>query len=369
MKIHRCSFILLCTFFLTSCGLHVAGFGSGYEIWLDGPIEEETHVGTSVSITVHSNYVLPEVTIGYNTLNESNMPLATVPMQQVGSTMYEAVYPWVPEVPGEYNLRAYSADGIISKARYIKVLPSPAPSPYPTPTPLTLPMTLETALPTTTLPSILPVIQFTADAYTLISGQCTFLRWSTVFVDSLYLNAEPVALMHSRQVCPTASTTYTLRGEYSAGSVEKTVTINVTPLTAPTTEAPPSPPPSPMPDTQGPTITGIIKSAESIYDGSSCGVASNTITASITDASAVSEVVLWYRAKKNSPAATGEWRSLTMTKTGGNTYQVVLGSLQLISSLQFYTDGTVEFYITAKDSAGNTSQSGTQTFITILCLG
>ena len=374
MKTRSFSFILLCTFFLTSCGLHVAGLGSGDEIWLDGPIEEETYVGTSVSITVHSNYELPEVIIGYNPLYASNMPLATVPMQQVGSKMYEAVYPWVPGVPGEYNLRAYSADGVISMARYIKVLPLPAPSPYPTPTPLTLPLTLDTAIPTTTLPSILPVLQFTADAYTLISGQCTFLRWSTVFVESAYLNGEPVELMHSRQVCPAATTTYVLHGDYSGGSIEESITINVTPLVAPTTEVPVIPPPDvppppPPPDIQGPSVTAISKSAESIFDGTMCGTASNTITATVTDTSGVSEVVLWYRAIKTSPAATGEWRSLAMTKTSGNTYQAVLGVTQFTSSLALYADGKVEFYITAKDSAGNNTQSGTQTFVTIMCLG
>ncbi len=373
MKIRLCLTILIWLLLYTGCGLHTAGVGPGYAIWLDAPMETETTAGTVVAISVHANYELSEVTIGYNLVGQSSMPYRTIPMTLVNSSVYEGTTIWTPLEPGEYNLRAYSSDGIISVSRYIKVLPATEERSYPTPTPLTLPMTAETPSPTTTLPAILPSIQFSADTYDLPAGGCTFLRWSSVYVEKAYLNGEPVELMHSRQVCPASTTTYTLRGESSGGSMEETVTINVTPTNIPTTEVPvippPVEPPSPTPDVQGPNIAAISKSVESIYDGTTCGVASNTINASITDPSGVSEVVLWYRASKNSPAKTGEWRSIAMTKTSGNSYQALLGVTQLTSSLTLYTDGTVEFYIIAKDGIGNTTQSGTLTFVTILCLG
>jgi hypothetical protein len=359
MKIHRFLIPLMGLLLLASCGLETGGTGPYHVIWVDGPVEKETYVNTSVSITVHSNYELSEVFIKYKLPYSNSVHLATVPMRQVGSTIYEGITVWVPTFPGEYNLIAHSADGVVSSVRYLKVLPQPTPSPSPTPEAKSLPMTADTPIPTTAPPTILPDIQFSADAYTLTAGECTFLRWSTVFVESAYLNGERVELMHSRQVCPVASSTYTLRGESSVGSIEKSLTIRVSP--------PEVPPPSP-PDTQGPSITGITKSAESIFDNTSCGLASNTISASVTDDSGVSEVVLWFRAKNNYSATPGEWRSLTMTNTGGNTYQAVLGISQLASSLSFYADGIVEFYIIAKDSAGNFTQSGVRTFTTKMCL-
>ena len=359
MKICRFLIPLMGLLLLAGCGLHTGGIGPGHAIWVDGPVEKETYVNTSVSITVHSNYELSEVFIQYNLLSSSAVPLATVPMHQVGSTIFEGVTVWVPTLPGEYNLRAYSADSVVSGARYLKVLPQPTPSSHSTPTAKSLPMTADTAIPTSAPPTILPDIQFSADAYTLTAGECTFLRWSTVFVESAYLNGERVELMHSRQVCPVASSTYTLRGESHVGSIEKSLTIYVSP--------PEVPPPSP-PDTQSPSITEITKSAESIFDNTSCGLASNTISASVTDVSGVSEVVLWFRAKNSSSTTPGEWRSLTMSNTGGTTYQAALGISQLASSLSFYADGIVEFYIIAKDSAGNFTQYGVRTFTTKMCL-
>ena len=376
MKMHILIITLICMLLLTACGLDTSGLGPPDAIWLDGPILPEAFVGERVAVTVHANYELAEVIIAYRIAGSGTVvPLETVPMQLVGSAIYEAIYFWPLLEPGGYVLRAYSAEGVLSSENYILVnTRTSIPPPEPTPTPLALPMTSDTPIPTTTLSSILPDIQFSADAYDLPAGGCTFLRWSTVFVDSAYLNGEPVELMHSQQVCPAASTIYVLHGDYSGGSVEKTITINVTPLVVPTTEVPVSPPPEvppppPPPDTQGPTISAITKSAESIYDGTTCGVASNTISASVSDPSGVGEVVLWYRTSKNSPVASGEWRSITMTKISGNTYQAVLGTTQLSSSLALYTDGTVEFYIISKDGKGNTTQSGILTFITVFCLG
>jgi hypothetical protein len=52
---------------------------------------------------------------------------------------------------------------------------------------------------------------FSADAYQVVAGSCTKLHWRAVGVQAVYLNNEGVAGEASRSVCPTKTTTYTLR--------------------------------------------------------------------------------------------------------------------------------------------------------------
>ncbi len=361
--------ILIWLMVLSACTLDRSGEGPYRQIWFESPIESETTVNTVVALTVHANYSWSEITIGYNRVGQSSMPYQTIPMIGRSAHVFEGITTWTPREPGDYNFRAYAADGTISETRFIRVLPEVLETSEDE-------MIYGTPEATETLPSVVGVVQFFADSTNITNGECTFLRWATVFVDRAYLDGEAVELTHSRQVCPTETTTYTLRGEYESGSTEQTVTIiveSVIPTPISPTSAPIIPTPTftstPQPsDTQGPSISGITKSVESVYDSPACGVTSNTITATVTDASGVSEVLLWYRAKRTSPAETGELLSIPMTKTTGNIYQAIIGIPELTGSLTYYTDGVVEFYITARDSKGNSTQSGTQVFNTLMCI-
>jgi hypothetical protein len=362
MKLWGLVLTLLLILLISGCGLEASGLGPGRTIWLDGPVETEATVGMPVAITVHANFEISEVVIGYNLVGYSNVPLKTIPVYPIGANMYEAIDSWIPEEAGEYNLRAYTMDGVISHGRYVRVLPSFSPPIYDmTPTSSASGMTYVSLTVGTPLPAVAGQVQFFADRYELTAGECTFLRWASVYVDAVYLDDSPVELMHSKEVCPSTTTTYTLRGEYTGGSAEKTLTISVAAAQLPTTQVPAA-------DTQGPVITGITKLRENIFDGTGCGETSNTISAGVSDPSGVSSVTLWYRAIKTTPAQTGEWRSISMTKSG-STYQAVLGIAELSSSLGLYADGTVEFYISTRDGKGNESQSSIKTFTTTMCFG
>jgi hypothetical protein len=52
---------------------------------------------------------------------------------------------------------------------------------------------------------------FSADAYQVPQGACTTLRWRAQDVTAVYLNGDGVAGEAGKQVCPTKTTTYTLR--------------------------------------------------------------------------------------------------------------------------------------------------------------
>jgi len=356
--------VLFVLFFLglVGCGLETSGIGPPRSLWLDSPVETETTVGTVVAITVHANFELSEVIIGYNPVGSSNIPYRTIPMTMVGPNLYEGITTWSTEDPGEYNLRAYTMDGIIAPARYLRVNLPGTPTAAGTPTRSSAEMAYVTPTVGTPFPAVVGQIQLYADKYELISGECTYIRWACVYVDQAYLNGETVALMSSRQVCPSSNTTYTLKGDYSGGSTQKSITLTVSSAIVPTT-------PVPVADTQGPVIADISKTQDNIFDGTACGVTANTITLKATDPAGVSDVVLWYRAKKTSPAQTGEWRKVNMTSIGGNKYQATLGITELSSSLGLYADGTVEFYVEAIDGLGNKSQSSSQSFTTTMCFG
>ncbi len=78
-------------------------------------------------------------------------------------------------------------------------------------------------------------INFWADAYTVTPGQCTTLRWDVQNVQAVFLNEQGVAGQGAQQVCPSQTTTWTLRVVLNDGSQQtRQVTINVTGNTNPT---------------------------------------------------------------------------------------------------------------------------------------
>lgn len=77
-------------------------------------------------------------------------------------------------------------------------------------------------------------IWFDADQTSVDAGRCTTLRWSVEGIDSVYLDGGGVTGSGSRQVCPTRTTSYTLRVRLLDGKDElRTVTVVVAPTTTP----------------------------------------------------------------------------------------------------------------------------------------
>jgi hypothetical protein len=80
-------------------------------------------------------------------------------------------------------------------------------------------------------------VNFNADAYSIVAGQCTRLRWEVLNAELVMLDGEPVESLAAQDVCPNATTTYSLNASNDVEEVERLVIIEVTlPATIP--EAP-----------------------------------------------------------------------------------------------------------------------------------
>lgn len=73
-----------------------------------------------------------------------------------------------------------------------------------------------------------PQINFTADATSIDRGDCTYLRWETEYIASVYLNGEGVVGDSGRQVCPSSTRAYELSVVLLDGSTTtRSITISV----------------------------------------------------------------------------------------------------------------------------------------------
>ena len=68
---------------------------------------------------------------------------------------------------------------------------------------------------------------FWADKYTVASDECTNIHWKVENIISVMFNGQPATGNETREVCPTQTTTYTLRVNSSSGTQDRTVTIQV----------------------------------------------------------------------------------------------------------------------------------------------
>ncbi len=72
-----------------------------------------------------------------------------------------------------------------------------------------------------------PVIDLRIDQDVIYRGECTTLRWDVDNVRAVYLDEQGVPGHGTQQVCPQATTTYTLRVVTYAGDIHRTVTVTV----------------------------------------------------------------------------------------------------------------------------------------------
>ena len=99
-------------------------------------------------------------------------------------------------------------------------------------------------------------------------------------------------------------------------------------------------------DRSGPTISNV-KTSGNVLVISDCSGTSVDISAKVADASGVESVLLWYRVEAEQKFAS------TGMKFQDNIYTASLEGPDFLGKAY----GTVEFYITAKDSVGNTSKT------------
>jgi len=148
-----------------------------------------------------------------------------------------------PTVPTTYTLLAHSVSGDISKQITIQVNGGT------------------------------PFITFTSDTTTLNSGQCTNLHWTSGNIQSIFLNGQGTVGALDMQVCPTATTTYTLLAHSSGGDISKQITITV--------------------NGGGgggdgkPVLSSPVLSSAEFYNRSACGPTTLTIKVLVTNATSV----------------------------------------------------------------------------------
>ena len=112
-------------------------------------------------------------------------------------------------------------------------------------------------------------------------------------------------------------------------------------------------------DVNGPKIEHIKTSAK-VLAKSDCMNTSETVTANITDESGIKSATLWYRV-----GADQQYTPVNMNSQGSQ-YNVTVKALDTPGGEY----GIWEFYITAKDNAGNKSQSPLDTSVQLLpCVG
>ncbi len=219
-------------------------------------------------------------------------------------------------------------------------------------------------------------IQFWTGANEIIAGGCTRLYWDVLHADKVYLDGELVPAAGSREVCPAATTTYTIRSEGASGTDQKSqaITVRTVPQVPPqqVTEVPPTvvvqpPPVVPQPaDTSGPQISAVSHLPASLFDNPACGTAEAQISARVNDPSGISTVEVYYRVSSGSMQ--GAWRIVTMTAAGGGEYRAVLGQAQFKSSHPDFFNGTVEYLVKARDTKNNGSESSPAQFTVIICI-
>lgn len=194
------------------------------------------------------------------------------------------------------------------------------------------------------------VIDFWADVYTLQSGECTDIHWLASLADSVKLQGKSVNNSGSQNVCPTQTTTYYLQVKSSDEIMERSVTITVQI-------------PEPQ-DIDPPEITNISHTPQEIWNYSTCGPDTFTIQAEISDPSGIKSVKAHIRVVKD--GSPGSWITTSMSASG-DTYQAQISPDLLKNSMEKYR-GSVEYYLSAEDDAGNTAQSGTRSIPVNDCL-
>ena len=182
-------------------------------------------------------------------------------------------------------------------------------------------------------------------------------------VNEVFLNGGGVPGEATSDVCPSTTTTYTLRVQtLTGGTEERNITINVTPPTPTFTPLPPA-------DMSGPSIKPSASPNPASYGGSCSGGTVVSLNAFVSDPSGISNVQIWYRYE--SGGTIGGWWSLPVTDSGGDNYSA---SLDNNAGNQAYNtlggiDGYVRWYVLATDRASNTANSGDQLVTLQYCIG
>jgi hypothetical protein len=190
------------------------------------------------------------------------------------------------------------------------------------------------------------IAYFQADPGTINFGGCSTLRWGVDYAAAVYLDGEGVVGHDERQVCPPATTTYTLYATSGGGDDQRTATVTV--IQAPT--------PTPMEDHTPPSISDITISETEISSTIGCHAPPDTtvVSARVWDESGVWAVIASLQLA-GSPAGT-----VVMSQSSPDVYEAELGP--------FTSPGNLEITIMAQDYHANTNQAVRNVTVSTTCV-
>jgi hypothetical protein len=159
-----------------------------------------------------------------------------------------------------------------------------------------------------------PSASISADPATIVTGGTATLTWSTANADSVTLDGEAVEASGTKEVSPTATTTYTLAatGRRRAASDSATITVSDTPTPEPTPTPAPTPTPTPV---DGFTLSAVgIGSAFGVGDTLSLAARDHDLGAFILSQNGTWTTITDEVMAPDHPKAFDEWVAIIGTK-------------------------------------------------------
>jgi hypothetical protein len=332
--------VLLTALALAACA---ASSSQGPMAWLDQPLDGAKLPLEPQELTAHASDAG-----GVASLEFYVNGALLVRSPAAGGVLENATVGWNPAAPGVYTIAASATDSqgntgsesvaIVTVGR-VEGSPTSLPTGRPTeetvtqatPTPrqpsspgatmtprapaaTSMPPT-RTPLPPTAAPARpAEIAYFEANPGTINAGDCSTIRWGVDYAAAVYLDGEGVVGHDERQVCPPATTTYTLYATSGGGDAQQTATVTVIQA------------PSPTPiittvvvDGIPPYITDLNANPWNITAaGSDCSGTATTVSVYAEDPSGVAAVVAYWTLESQSG-------QVNMTSYGGGVYEAALG--------------------------------------------
>lgn len=198
----------------------------------------------------------------------------------------------------------------------------------------------------------LPVIaSFSASPSSISAGGSSTLSWGAVTnADSVEVNQGigGVGTPGSTTVSPGATTTYTMTARCGQNTTTRTATITV--------QAAPS-------DTTPPSVSSPSWNPKTV--NYPCSPSVLTVNSTASDASGIQSVTFNYRFQNTSGTPVSPWLTAPMSSMGGGNYRI---DYNIVSQANLYLVGSfgrLEFYITARDNAGNTSPASSSGIVDV----
>ena len=238
-------------------------------------------------------------------------------------------------------------------------------------------------------------IVFVADPLTIKRGDCSVMKWEVRGGLAVMLEGKPVPPADGIRVCPPQTTTYQLTVDTGTERRTQSITINVEAPAPIPVVTPPTPTFTPTPAmrqiitiTPTPTrtltpippdkIPPVIKSygsdpSNTVYYGTYCGSYPTTLriwASQVTDVSPIESVDVVYRYVSDNKVATpGLWQSYKMNRQSDGSYSFTINVGKEAYSVLNGIYGYVEYYITATDSAKNTTTTPINSVRVLYCIG